>query len=287
MKIRKLVAITILVFFGYTLLSLRHEAYSAEKINFAVIFLGGPDTGAEGDKIITQFMDSLAKLTGLRKNMLQGKYFNNISEAKKYIQQNKNSYIMGSLGFYLSNRKSMNLSPLAVVSISGNDREVYYLIVKKGSYKTVKSLKGKILAGNILYEDKKFINAMIFDNTIDITRHFKLKPTNRPLSAVRRLTSGQYDAVLLNNMQYESLKSLSLFNKIEVIYKSPTMPALGLMMINTKANNEVKSRIVNAVTKMCGQQDTKGACKNFGIDGFDSIEAETLNNEINKFEGNN
>ncbi len=284
MNTKRIAAVALLLAMGALFAPLLTPAHCAEQINFAVIFLGGPDTGAEGEKIITQFMSSLTKLTGMKKDSIQGKYFNKIDDAKTSIRQNKNSYIMGSIGFYLANRKAMNLEPLAAVNIDGNDREEYYLIVKKGSYKSLAQLKGKILAGNVLYEDKKFINNLIFEKKIDIAKHFKLQPSNRPLSAVRKLDSGQYDAVLLNHMQYSSLKNLDIFKKIEVIHKSPQMPALGLMMITTKTNSAAKPRIVGAVTRMCNQQDTKAACKNFGIDGFDKLEAETLANEISKYE---
>jgi len=284
MNTKRFIAMSIFLSCAILLTPLHSPGYGAEKINFAVIFLGGPDTGAEGEKIITQFMASLAKLTGMKKDSLQGKYFNTIDDAKAYIRQNKNSYIMGSIGFYLANRTAMNLAPLASVNIAGNTSEEYYLVVKKGSCKSLSQLKGKILAGNVLYEDKKFINTLIFDNKIDISTYFKLKPSNRPLSAIRRLNSGQYDAVLLNHMQYTSLKNLDMFKDIEVLHKSRSMPALGLMMINTKANIAAKPRIVSAVTRMCNQQDTKAACKNFGIDGFDKLEAETLANEITVYE---
>ena len=285
MNTKRLIALMAIFLCGFIFSTLRTPGYGAEKINFAVIFLGGPDTGVEGDKIINQFMASLAKLTSMKKDSLQGKYFNNINDAKTYIRENKNSYIMGSIGFYLANKKSMDLVPLAAVKIDNDDREQYVLIVKKGSYKSLKQLKGKVLAGNVLYEDVKFINKLIFENKIDIAKHFQLKPSNRPLSAVRKLTSGQVDAVLLNNMQYASLKSLDVFSKIEVLYQSPQMPALGLMMANTKTNNAVKEKIVNAVTRMCNQADTKEACKNFGIDGFNKLEAGTLKDEITKYEG--
>jgi hypothetical protein len=285
MNTKKLIALMTLLVCAYIFAPLQMTGFGAEKINFAVIFLGGPDTGAEGEKIINQFMTSLTKLTAMKKDSLQGKYFNNITDAKSYIQQNKNSYIMGSIGFYLANKKAMNLLPLAVVKISGDDQEQFLLIVKKGSYKSLQQLKGKILAGNVIYEDTRFINTMIFDNKIDISKHFQLKPSSRPLSAVRKLTSGQVDAVLLNHMQYNSLKNLDVFSKIEVLYQSPKMPALGLMMTKTKSNAAVKDKIVNAVTRMCNQADTKEACKNFGIDGFDKLEVETLKNEITKYEG--
>lgn len=257
--------------------------YSAQKTSFALIFLGGPDTGAEGETIITQFMSSLAKLSGIPSGSLQGKYFNNINEAKTYITHNKNVYIMASIGFFLSNRHAMNLAPLAVVKLRGNDKEQFYLAVKKGAYSNLKQLKGKTLSGNVLYEDPRFINTMIFDNVLTIGNFFVLKPTNRPLSAIRRLTTGQYDAVLLNHMQYYSLKNIATFQQVDIIHQSPKMPALGMMMTNTAQNRSTKDKIIRAVTTMCNQADTKDVCKNFGIDGFEPISEQALENEITKF----
>ncbi|HOD15230.1 MAG TPA: PhnD/SsuA/transferrin family substrate-binding protein [Spirochaetota bacterium] len=284
MKIRRIIAVTLIVLFGYICIPVQNDANSAEKISFTVIFLGGPDTGAEGEKIINQFISSLAKISGMKKDAFQGKYFNTIAEAKAYIQQNKNSYIMGSIGFFLAQRTFMNLVPLAVVKQQGSATEQYKLIIKKGAFKSLKQLKGKILAGNVLYEDKKFINKMIFDGKIDISSHFQLKPTSRPLSALRKLTSGEYAAVLINTRDYNSLKTLDLFPKIEILYSSPTMPALGLMMVNTKTNQAAQSKIINAVTRMCGQADTREVCKSFSIGGFEKIEAEILKDEITKYE---
>jgi hypothetical protein len=178
----------------------------------------------------------------------------------------------------------MNLVPLAVVKQQGVATEQYKLIIKKGAYTSIKQLKGKILAGNVLYEDRKFINKLIFENKIDVSSHFQLKPTNRPLSALRKLTSGEYAAVLINTRDYNSLRTLDLFSKVQVLKESPTMPALGLMMVNTKTNQTARSKIISAVTRMCGQADTREVCKSFSIDGFEQIEAETLKNEITKFE---
>ena len=284
MKTRKTIMTLAILLAAYVLLPYHAPAISADKISFAVIFLGGPDTGEEGEKIITQFVNSLSKLSGMSKNSIQGKYFNNIADAKTYIQQNKNSYVMASLGFYLANRKGMNLLPLALVKIQGNDKEQYYLIVKKGKYESLKELKGKILAGNIIYEDKKFINKLVFNNKVDISTYFKLKPSNRPRSAIRKLTSGEYDAVLLNHMQYNNLKRLPEFSGIQIIHESAQMPALGFMMVNTSKNKSSQKKIINAITRMCNQDDTREACKNFGIDGFDKIEPEILDNEIKKYE---
>src|SRR5271157_2060944 len=221
MRTHKYFISAIIIFFFVTLPPFQQQGNCGDRISFAVIFLGGPDTGAEGEKIISQFMDSLTKLSGLKKDSLQGKYFNTVDSAKTYIQQNKNSYIMGSIAFYLANRKNMDLAPLAVVKIQGESKEQYYLVANKEKYKSLTELKGKVLSGNILYEDKKFINRLIFNNTIDVSEYFKLKPSNRPLSAVKKLMRGEYDAVLLNHLQYNNLRSLAEFKKIQIIHKSP------------------------------------------------------------------
>jgi hypothetical protein len=55
-------------------------------------------------------------------------------------------------------------------------------------------------------------------------------------------------------------------------------------MINTNTNQAAQSKIINAVTRMCGQADTREVCKSFSIDGFEKIEAETLKDEITKYE---
>jgi hypothetical protein len=284
MKKVTLISTIVLAVFMILLFPYKQSGYCDNKISFAVIFLGGPDTGAEGEKIIEQFISSLTKLTGLKRNTLQGKYFNNIINAKAYIRQHKNSYIMGSLGFFLANRKEMKLVPLAVVKINGKDIEQYYLIANKGKFKSLADLKGTVLSGNILYEDTTFINRMIFGGKIDISQYFRLKPTGRPLSAIRKLIRGEYDAVLLNSTQYNNLRKIAYFNKIQIIYESPQMPALGLMMIDTARDNSIRNKIVNAISRMCNQIDTREACSNFGIQGFAPVNAELINNEIKQYE---
>ena len=141
-----------------------------EKIHFAIVFPGGPDTGPEGDKIITQFLDILTQQTKIARSDVTGQYFNNIAPAKEYIQKNRNCFIMGSIGFFLSNRVSYNLVPLSLVTSDGKRTEQYFLIVKKGSYKSLGELKGKKVSGNVLYEDTKFINTLVFDNKINVSQ---------------------------------------------------------------------------------------------------------------------
>ncbi len=268
---------------GLCMISMK-DSHAAEKTSFAIIFSGGPDAGTEGKNLITQFISTISDLAKMKKDSVDGQYFNNSNEAIKYIKVNKNCFIMGSLGFYLSNRTALKLAPLTTVKLQGNDKEQFYVLVKTGKVKALKDLKGKKLTGSVLYENKRFINTMIFNNKLKAETHFVLEPSQRPLTAVKKVASGRSDAVLLNHMQLESLKKLAEFKQLQIIYKSEKMPALGFMMVNTPTNKANREKIIKAVSGMCGTADGKSVCKSFGIDGFDAISAESLKGEIAKFD---
>ena len=119
---------------------------------------------------------------------------------------------------------------------------------------------------------------------MNISKDFKLEPTPRPLSAVRKLDTGMVDAVLVNQMQYISLKRIpSTFQKLEVIYTSPNLPRLGFMMIDSPGAQKVKDEILRAIVKMSSLEEGKKVCNNFGITGFQNIEPEKIDEAIKKY----
>ncbi|MCP4136308.1 MAG: hypothetical protein GY754_35385, partial [bacterium] len=112
-KIKKknsLILISAIILLSLVVPAAREEARArTKKINFVIIFPGGPSAGSQGKKIIKQFIDKLTAITGMPKSSLKGVYFNKISKAKRYVKRNKDSYIMGSLGFFLSMKNKLNL----------------------------------------------------------------------------------------------------------------------------------------------------------------------------------
>ena len=259
------------------------RAQTNTKFHFVIIFPGGPSTGGPGNKMIRQFIDVLSKKTGISSAQMSGAYFNRISTADRYLQRNRNAFIMGSVGYYVSRKNRFNLEPLAALQVSGSQFEKYYIMTKKGRYASLQSLRGKVLSGNVLYEDARFIDKIIFENKIVSRNHFTLKPTSRPLRALRKVKQGKIDAVILNRMQYVSLKQFSWFKKLHVTYTSKAIPALGLMMRNTPTTNKVKNKILQSVTTMCNLSQGKKVCKSFGISGFKKTYAYRFSYLIRKY----
>ena len=254
-----------------------------ETIHFAIIFPGGPSPGGEGKQMIDQFIQHLADMASLDRDNIEGQYFNQISTAVDTVKNYNNIYILGSTGFFLAHRADMKLVPLTTLSMGGTDTEKYYVIVKKGAYIDLDGLKGHTLSGNVLYEDVRFINRIIFNGKIDIDTYFKPTPTLRPLSALRKLNTGGVDAVLVNEMQYRALQTMPLFKEIDTVYISQPIPALGLMMNDTAVNNGIRDRVVTAVGQMCAIDEGRDICRNFGLEGFNPIKEGQLSDVLRKY----
>ena len=192
--------------------------------------------------------------------------------------------MLGSLGFYLANRKSLGLMPLAILKTSSNGEERDTIVVKKGRYHSLAELKGKSLYGSSLFEDPAYINRVVFAGQLDPATYFDLKPTSRPLTAVRKLEKDEADAVLLNVVQYESLRRMPLFEKLDVVYTSAPRPALGLMMTDTSRTRAVRDNVLRAVVELCGTPKGQPVCQNLGIAGFEALPSGVLDAIVKTYE---
>ena len=260
------------------------QGASDETIRVVIIFPGGPDAGEEGQRMINQFLDIVTRQGKFDKGEIQGHYYNDVDQAIANLEKAGSGFIMGSMGFFLSQRKQLNLAPVALVEPLQRGDGCHYLLVKKGAVKTLESMKGGIIAGNTLYEAPRFLSRIVFQNKVDVESHFTLKPTSRPLSAIRKVAKGTLDGVLLNENQYLSLKPLAIADQLQVIYRSPPLPPLGFMMIDTAEMQQKRERMLKAVIAMCDSKEGKEACENFGIRNFKAVKKEDLSKVIKMYE---
>jgi ABC-type amino acid transport substrate-binding protein len=267
-------------------LILSSGALAAEEgLKMAIVTPGGP-APKKVEKYIGQFIGIIAGRMGIGENSVTARYFTEQKAALDYLDKNRNSFIIGSLGFYLSQRETLELIPLARVELAVGPSEHYYLVVKKGAFGELDELKGKTISGSTLYEDPRFLNRIVFNNRVDIGSDFILKPTSRPLSAIRKLLKGKLDGVLLDGIQYKSLKNLPFFDEIAVLYTSPPLPDVGLMMIDTPATRKLKERLLEALLDMGNSKEGAETFKSIGMAGFKLIDPDSLDEVIGKYEEN-
>jgi len=249
---------------------------AAGKVGVLICYLGGPDVAGEGTAMIQQLVEHLEADTGLGRGTFDGAYVNDLTSACAFLSSHPSSFILGSTGFFLANRTSSGLAPLATIRLADDGAEKYYVVVKKGRYKTLDELKGKTLSGNQLFEDPHFINAIVFAGRLDAATHFVVSPSNRPLSALRKVEKGEIDAVLLNRVQYESLTKLTTFDSYQILYASEPVVPLGFMMTDTERTRTIRDRLLTSIVRMCSTPKGKPVCGNFGIAGFDPLKPGAL-----------
>jgi hypothetical protein len=192
--------------------------------------------------------------------------------------------VLGGLGFYLSQRKSLGLVPLAHLRGAASSDERFSVVVKKGRFKTLEDLRGKSLWGSVLFEDARYVDRFAFDGKLQVKQWFEPHPTPRPLSAVRKLESDGADAVLLNQVQLDALKRMPLFEKLEVIHTSQPVCTLGLMAVPTPRTKAVQDKVVKSVLGLCATAKGRSVCEGVGIVGFDPVRTDALDAAVKKYD---
>jgi len=283
-RFRRILAATAMLISLFYMVPCSGAEAGKEAINVAIVFPGGPDAGNEGQRMINQFMGIMAEQGNFGMAAITGEYFTDVEKAVEYLRKNRDSFVMGSLGFFLSQKETLSLTPVANVELAYGGEQRYYLVIKKGAFSSMAEMKGKTIAGSTLYEDPLFLSRIVFENKIDVSSHFQLLATSRPLSAIRKVIRGSLDGVLLDGAQYESLSRLPLFDQLETIHKSPPLPPLGLMMVESENTRKTKKQMLDAMKTMCKLKDGKEACENFGIRGFDAITEKELAGVIAAYE---
>jgi hypothetical protein len=280
-KVRGLVAAVVLA-----LTTPAVVAAAPPPINVVIVYLGGPDAGAEGKKLIDELVLHLGAATGLPAGSFAGAYFNDGAKAIAHLEKNRDAFVLGGLGFFLTHRKQLALVPLARLSTGTDGTERYYIVANKEQHATLEAARGTTLWGSPLYEDERFLELFVLGGKVDLGVDFKLERTNRPLSAIRKLEKKQgVDAVFLNTAQYEGVTRMALFDKLSILFTSEPVPTLGFMMVDTPRTQAVKAKILETVTRMCDTQQGATVCTNFGIKGFAAIAPGSLDALVAKYEG--
>lgn len=273
----RLIVSTLLVGLGLT--GAAQAAPKAGAVALAIVNPGGPDAGAEGDKLARELAAHLGDAAGLDGVELEAAYFTTNEAAAAYVRKHKDGFVLGGLGFFLSQRKSLKLVPLARLAGKSGDREEFAVVVRKGRYASLDSLRGKTLTGSVLADDARYVDRFALGGKL-ATKDFVRTPTTRPLSALRKLAAGEGDAVLLNRAQHEALATTPLAAQLDVIFRSGRVPTVGLMMAATPRTRALRERIVHAVTKLCDTPKGAPVCQTYGITGFQPMGEDALADAI-------
>lgn len=252
-------------------LSYPAQARAEAPYQVLVCYPGGPVKAKNAAPAMDKMLRVLEKLGGWEANTFSHAFTSRADECRKLIGQNKPAFAITSLGLFLEHRESNHLQPLANPRMDGQSEDIYRILVRKGGAKDLAGLKGKTLSGTLLSEPD-FLRRVVFEGQIDPGVFFKLAPSKRALSSLRKLARGKLDAVMVNQLQYSGAKQLPFAAELEVAFTSKPMPLQGLAADTQQSSQTDRDKLLDALVKMCGHPDGKQMCELFGIDAFVAAE---------------
>lgn len=255
-------------------------ASADDVFDLVVVYPGGPNPGSSQQNVIDDFV---SRLTGELSLTLKGTYFNDTEAAAAFLADHPNSFVFGSTGFFLAQREALSLVPELTVILPDGHPEQYFLVSRKGAFSDLASMKGKSISGSPLYESSSFLDQIVFAGKATVSE-FELQPTNRPLSALRKLTSGDLDGVLLGAPQYHSLSGLPLADELDTVFASEPIASVGFMRTDNESTAKVAAHLTEALIQLSQTSEGAEACKGFGVAGFATPDQEAVAKLIESYE---
>ncbi len=204
-------------------------------LDFAVIQPGQPGTEAEAQPV----MDALAQYIQQKMGSgeaVKGVYFNQLEPALAFLSASPPGWGIIGLGVFVQHGKGFQMTPVASTRPGGFAKDAWYLMTREDGPSKWQSLKGEV-QGNMLFE-KKAAACLLFELLPD-QLPFTLKGTFRPLRSLRSAAKGKIAGVVLDRVQYETAKTMSVGQKIKVVQTSrdlPTSPVVWFGPLNDAAH---------------------------------------------------
>ncbi len=236
----------------------------AKILTLLICYVGGPGTPQQAQPVVDRFLRQVEGVAGWKSNAARGIYQATLASCDAAMRQHQPNLVVVDLPAYLGQHRSWKLEPLAHMGKA--DKKRYFLLVRKGSFKDLASLKGKRLV-TPLAADPTFLSRVVFGGKVDAAKHFKLSKTRRPLKGIRRVARGRADATVVDELAYGHLKELPLKTPLEAIHRSGALPGLTLAVVKGRTTKALIAEIRRALPKLCAGAGAQ-LCRTFGIAAF-------------------
>ncbi|HOE82646.1 MAG TPA: PhnD/SsuA/transferrin family substrate-binding protein [Myxococcota bacterium] len=247
------------------------SASAQETRQLVLCYPGGNIKAKDAEPSAKAMVELVEKLGGWKAGTFSSKFTSKISECDKFLAE-KPPFAIVSLGWWLGHRGD-NLIPLAQPKIQGSTDEIFRVMVRKGTYKSLDELKGKLVTGTPLIEGD-FLLKVIFAGKYKES-DFELRPSNQALRSLRNLKDREVEAVVITAQQYQSIDALPFANLLEPIFESAPIPIMPVVANEKATTPEERKRFQKALTSFCDHKDGKQFCELFGIDAFVPANAST------------
>jgi hypothetical protein len=128
-----------------------------------------------------------------------------------------------------------------------------------------------------------FVNVLVLGGPVSVAEE-RLRPTSRPLSAVRRAARGDAVMVLLDEGQRRALDSLPGPVELALLGESEWMPAA--LVVRSRSASDADAEALGAALDRCGEDpEAKDLMETLRLRRFEGVETERLEALARRYQG--
>ncbi len=259
----------IILFFAMFLWTVSGYAEAGD-LDFAVIQPGQPGTEAEARPVMDAFAHYIQQKMGSDET-IKGHYFNQLAPALAFLESSPPAWGIVQLGVYARHATDFQMTPVATTRPGGFTKDIWRLMAQKDEVSKWQSLNGKI-RGNMLFE-KKAAACLLFKLLPD-RLPFTLEGTFRPLRSLRSLVKGKITGVVLDRVQYETVKTMPMGKKIKVMHISRELPTSPVVWFGDE--NDSTKKLAGVLQGMKEDADAAKLLTLLQTDGFGPADPDLL-----------
>lgn len=228
-----------------------------EAVQVLVLREGGAGSAATAQRYIDEVMKSVARVNEWSK--VTGTYQTRREAAQTFIEEQKPSFGILSLGPFLAMRQSEKLEVLGTAKIRGGEGEHYYVVSKSAA--SLEECKGEKLATDH-GGDERFIDAIVSGDDFDLS-DFEVEKTRRPLQTLKAVIRDEATCALIDDAQMADLPHVDGGEALRPVWFSKALPAMIVVAFPAAPKDRVKSFEKN-LSKIC-EGEGRSACDAAGI----------------------
>lgn len=190
-----------------------------------------------------------------------------------------------SLPFFLEHEKELGLhARLEVVQKGRPALERWALVAQKGKVTSAAALAGFTIVSNAAFAPA-FVRGSVLGAYGTLPANVKLVQSGAVLSSLRRAANGEPIAVVLDGPQEASLASLPFGAKLEVVTRSPPMPAGLVVTVNSRMPEKTWSAIEAALKNLASERGGATALEALQMDKFVPVDERALDTARKAYAG--
>jgi len=257
------------------------ETINAPSIPMTVLicYAGGSVQSQDAEAATASMLRVVEESGGWSPGSMTGLFISEVKECGMRLDEQKPPFAIITLGTFLAYREKLELIPLAQPVIDGNSAERYRIMVRKGTYTSLETLKGKTVGG-VLVDETEFLKRVVLRGKVDPVSFFTLKSSQRVLHCLRSLAKGELDGVFVNSQQYRALGSLPFAGELEAVFTSEEIPLVGVVANRQRTTADERNRFARALSRVCTHQEGKQLCELFGVESFVAADLQAFQKTI-------